>query len=95
MIRSLLFLADFRNNVGDWVPPPGFDVIHHRTANWMENKAHTPKFVEDEMLLKSLLVYVKRFDNPPSMARIQAETEGHGFLLFQARYVKCHHPHVQ
>ena len=26
MIQSLLFLADCRNNVGDWVPPLGFDV---------------------------------------------------------------------
>eukprot|EP00978_Attheya_sp_CCMP212_P042891 scaffold269953_cov66-Attheya_sp.AAC.1 len=50
MIQSLLFLADCRNNVGDRVSPPSFDVIHQGMANWMENKAHTPKFVEDEML---------------------------------------------
>eukprot|EP00978_Attheya_sp_CCMP212_P025812 scaffold83836_cov69-Attheya_sp.AAC.1 len=50
MIRSLLFLADCRNNEGDCVTPPSFEVIHQRTANLMKNKAHTPKFVEDEML---------------------------------------------
>jgi hypothetical protein len=68
MIRSLLFLVDCRNNVGDRVSPPSFDgVIHHRTANWMDNKAHTPKFVEDDTL-ESLLAFVMRFENPRSMA---------------------------
>eukprot|EP00978_Attheya_sp_CCMP212_P000246 scaffold481_cov63-Attheya_sp.AAC.7 len=28
MIRSLLFLADCHNNVGESVSPPSFDVIH-------------------------------------------------------------------
>eukprot|EP00978_Attheya_sp_CCMP212_P033619 scaffold136604_cov64-Attheya_sp.AAC.2 len=64
MIWSLLFLADCHNNVGDWVPSLGFDVIHHRMSNWMQkNKVHTPKFVEDETL-ESLLAYVMQFDNP-------------------------------
>eukprot|EP00978_Attheya_sp_CCMP212_P027125 scaffold90447_cov46-Attheya_sp.AAC.3 len=47
MIRSLLFLADCCNNEGDRVSPSSFDVIHQQMANWMENKVHTPKFVED------------------------------------------------
>jgi mono/diheme cytochrome c family protein len=93
MIRSLLFLADCRNNEGDRVTPPSFELVHQRTANWMENKAHTPKFVEDETL-ESLLAFVMRFENPRSMARIRAEIEGHGFLLFRARCVKCHRPRV-
>eukprot|EP00978_Attheya_sp_CCMP212_P018675 scaffold51581_cov58-Attheya_sp.AAC.1 len=50
MIQSLYFLADCRNNVGYHVSLPSFDVIHQGTANWMENKAHTPKFVEDDTL---------------------------------------------
>eukprot|EP00978_Attheya_sp_CCMP212_P044261 scaffold305438_cov57-Attheya_sp.AAC.1 len=50
MIQSLLFLADCRNNEGDHVYLPSFDVIHQQMENWMENKAHTPKFLEDEML---------------------------------------------
>eukprot|EP00978_Attheya_sp_CCMP212_P016082 scaffold41890_cov40-Attheya_sp.AAC.1 len=59
----------------------------------MENKAHTPKFVKDETL-ESLLAFVMRFENPHSMTRIRAEMEGHGFLLFRARCVKCHRPRV-
>eukprot|EP00978_Attheya_sp_CCMP212_P014653 scaffold37475_cov44-Attheya_sp.AAC.1 len=95
MIRSLLFLVDCRNNEGDRVPLlPSFDVIHQQTANWMENKAHTLKFVEDETLDESLLVFVMRIENPRCMARIWAEMEGHGFLLFRARCVKCHCPRV-
>eukprot|EP00978_Attheya_sp_CCMP212_P002872 scaffold5875_cov53-Attheya_sp.AAC.14 len=91
MIRSLIFLADCHNNEGDRVSPPSFDVIHQQMVNWMENKAHTPKFVEDEML-ESLLAFVLRFENPRSMARIRAEMEGRGFLLFRAWCVKCHRP---
>eukprot|EP00978_Attheya_sp_CCMP212_P030167 scaffold109968_cov67-Attheya_sp.AAC.1 len=37
--------------------------------------------MEDEML-ESLLVFVTRFDNPHSMARIRAEIEGHGVEQF-------------
>jgi hypothetical protein len=69
MIRSLLFLADCFNNEGDRVAPPSFELIHQQTVNWMENKDHTPKFVEDETL-ESLLAFVMRFENPRSMARI-------------------------
>eukprot|EP00978_Attheya_sp_CCMP212_P020288 scaffold57853_cov24-Attheya_sp.AAC.3 len=82
MIWSLLFLAD--DEGGDCVSPLSFDVIHQRTANWMENKAHIPKFMEDEKV-ESLLAFVMRFENPRSMARIWEEMEGHGFLLFRAR----------
>jgi hypothetical protein len=95
MIQSLLFQAVCRNsNERDRrVSLPSFDVIHQQMENWMENKAHTPKFVEDETI-ESLLVIVMRFENPRSMAQIRAEIEGHGFLLFRAQHVKCHHPQV-
>eukprot|EP00978_Attheya_sp_CCMP212_P016095 scaffold41916_cov26-Attheya_sp.AAC.1 len=93
MIRSLLYLEDCRNNEGDRVAPPSLESVHQRTMNWMENKAHTPKFVEDETL-ESLLAFVMRFENPRSMARIQAEMENNGFLLFCARCVKCRRPRV-
>jgi hypothetical protein len=59
----------------------------------MENKAHTPKFVEDETL-ESLLAFVMRFENPRYMARIRAEIEGHSVLLFRAQCVKCHRHRV-
>jgi hypothetical protein len=44
-------------------------------------------------IIESLLAFVMmRFNNPHSMTHIQAAIQGHGFLLFQAQYVKCHHP---
>ncbi len=73
--------------------PPSLESVHQRTMNWMENKAHAPKFVEDETL-ESLLAFVMRFENPRSMARIRAEMENNGFLLFRARCVKCRRPRV-
>jgi hypothetical protein len=68
------------------------ELVGRWTTNWMENKAHTPKFVEEECL-QSLLSYVYQFDDSQSMGRVRAEMENQGFLLYRMRCVKVDRDH--
>ena len=68
------------------------ELVDRWTTNWMENKVHTPKFVEEECL-QSLLSYVYQFDDSRSMSRVRAEMENQGFLLYRMRCVKVDWDH--
>ena len=68
------------------------ELVDQWTTNWMENKVHTPKFVEEECL-QSLLSYVYQFDDSRSMGRVRAEMENQGFLLYRMRCVKVDRDH--
>jgi hypothetical protein len=86
MIRNLLFLWECGNSAGEQVQLPSFDLIDVCKSSWMENKVHTPKYVEEERL-ESLLAYVWQFEKSQSMARAWAELENKAFLLFWAQCV--------
>ena len=50
MIWSLLCMADSRNELGDLVTPPSDLQVDFQTRRWMDNKALSPKYIEDECL---------------------------------------------
>jgi hypothetical protein len=86
MIRSLLFLADSWDDLGEVVTLPSDELIDFRTRRWMDdNKALSLKNIEDACL-SSLFAYVMRFENPLSMVHIQLDMEEYGFLLF---WIQC------
>ena len=80
-------MADSRNDLGDLVSlPSDLEVDFWTWWRWMQNKALSPKYIEDEYL-SSIFAYVMLFENPHSMARIQSEIEVHRFLLFWVWYL--------
>ena len=96
MIQNLLFQAESlrQEDLRSFQSPDSDleDLIYRWTTNWMENKFHTPKFVEEECL-QSLLSYVYQFEDSRSMDQVQAEMENQGFLLYCMRCVKVEQDH--
>ena len=72
-IHNLLHLSECWNSAGELIQPPSFESVDQTTAIWMENKAHTPKFVEEECLEDSLLAYIWQFEDSHAMFCVRAE----------------------
>jgi hypothetical protein len=65
-----LFYAECWKSAGERVsPPPSFEQLHQNTTNWMENKAHSQRIVEDETL-QSVLAFIMHFENFHSNAPV-------------------------
>jgi hypothetical protein len=59
---------------GEYVAPPSFDWNNAKTEIWMENKVHSPKYVEKECL-ESLLAYMWRFGDSQALTQVWVEIE--------------------